>query len=110
VTPLYDDTGRFGGFGKLTRDETDRRENHVWAARLEEQERIAVSLADTLVRHLFTIGLHATGLMKLSLSPEAQRRAQSLVEESDEAVRYLRSAIFEIIAPHDDADLGTKRE
>ncbi|HUJ67540.1 MAG TPA: PAS domain-containing protein [Acidimicrobiales bacterium] len=101
ITPLYDDTGRVRGFGKLTRDETERRDNHSQAARLEEQERIAVTLAEALVRRLFAIGLHASGLLPLTSNPEAQRRARSLVEETDEAIRYLRTAIFEIRAPGD---------
>jgi anti-anti-sigma factor len=101
VTALYDPTGRLQGFGKLTRDETERRENDAKALRFEERERIAVSLADTVLRHLFAISLHAAGAMQLTPESEIRSQLKSLVDEADEATRLLREAIFDIQIPRD---------
>jgi anti-anti-sigma factor len=101
VTALYDPTGRLQGFGKLTRDETERRENDAKVLRLEERERIGLSLADTVLRHLFAISVHATGAMQVTPEPEIRSQLKSMVEEADEATRLLRDAIFETQPPRD---------
>ncbi len=96
VTPLFDDAGRLRGFGKLTRDETGRRAVQARLLRQAEQERIAVALADTVVRRLFAMSLHADGAINLTTDPRSRRLLEQLVQEADDTIRYLRTAIFEI--------------
>jgi len=73
ITPLWDGAGKLRGFAKLTRDESDRRaaaEASELMARINEQDRIATSLADTMARRLFTIGLQLSGVLKLTTGTE----------------------------------------
>jgi signal transduction histidine kinase len=97
ITPLWDGAGRLRGFAKLTRDESDRRaaaEASELLARINEQDRIATSLADTMARRLFTIGLQLSGVLKLTTGTEVYQRIEAAIEEADSAISELRRAVF----------------
>jgi PAS domain S-box-containing protein len=97
ITPLWDGAGRLRGFAKLTRDETDHHMaegERERLARITEQERIAVVLADTLARRLFTIGLQVSGALELATGPELRQKLDAAVQEADAAIRELRCAVF----------------
>jgi PAS domain S-box-containing protein len=97
ITPLWDGAGKLRGFAKLTRDESDRRaaaEASELLARINEQDRIATSLADTMARRLFTIGLQLSGVLKLTTGTEVYQRIEAAIEEADSAISELRRAVF----------------
>jgi PAS domain S-box-containing protein len=101
IVPLWDAAGRLRGFGKLTRDETERRAAHALEqqlSRLTAQERTASVLAGTVVRQLFAVGLQLNTAMKLATGPELRHRVAEAAEGVDEAIKYLRRAAFDYSA------------
>jgi PAS domain S-box-containing protein len=100
IVPLRDATGCLRGFGKLTRDASDRRAAvvaHERTAIISEQERIATALASTVVRRLFSVGLSLDGAAQAARSdPATAARIRSATSEIDDTIKYLRSVAFEI--------------
>jgi signal transduction histidine kinase len=65
-------------------------------ALFEDRERIARELHDTVIQRLFASGLTLQATVRLIDRPEVVERLQSIVEDLDETVRHVRSAIFEL--------------
>ena len=65
---------------------------------LEDRERIARELHDTVIQRLFATGLALQGTARLlGADPEAARsRIELAVDDLDLTVKYIRSAIFEL--------------
>ncbi len=64
---------------------------------LEDHERIARELHDTVVQRLFSTGLSLQGAMHMAKdNPDLLARLQRTVTDLDETVREVRSAIFEL--------------
>jgi signal transduction histidine kinase len=61
---------------------------------LEDRERIARDLHDTVIQRLFATGLSLQGTLRLTQSPEVARRIETAVDELDVTVRHIRTAIF----------------
>ena len=65
-------------------------------ALLEDRERIARDLHDTVIQRLFATGLSLQGAARLAQLPEVSARIQQAVDDLDATVRDVRSAIFEL--------------
>jgi len=65
-------------------------------ALVEDRERIARELHDTVIQRLFATGLSLQGTAKLVESVEVGARLQHAVDDLDATVREVRSAIFEL--------------
>lgn len=63
-------------------------------ALLEDRERIARDLHDTVIQQLFATGLSLQGAAKLAQRPEVAERIESAIERLDVTVKHIRSAIF----------------
>ncbi len=63
---------------------------------VEERDRIARDLHDTVIQRLFAIGLSLQGVASMSMSAEVSERLEEAVDELDTTVREIRSAIFEL--------------
>jgi signal transduction histidine kinase len=63
---------------------------------LSDRERIAHDLHDTVIQRLVGTGLVLQGTVRLVDRPEAVERIERVVDDLDETVRHLRSAIFEL--------------
>ena len=63
---------------------------------LEDRERIAHDLHDTVIQRLFATGLALQGAARLVENPEARTRIDQAVDDLDTTVRQVRSAIFEL--------------
>ena len=63
-------------------------------ALLEDRERIARDLHDTVIQRLFATGLSLQGAARLAQRPEVAERIESAVEDLDVTVKHIRSAIF----------------
>lgn len=63
---------------------------------IEERERIARELHDTVIQRLFATGLSLQGAVRLIERPEAVDRIQQAVDDLDATVREIRTAIFEL--------------
>ena len=63
-------------------------------ALLEDRERIARDLHDTVIQRLFATGLSLQGAARLSERPELTDRILGAIDDLDVTVRHVRSAIF----------------
>jgi two-component system, NarL family, sensor histidine kinase DevS len=63
---------------------------------LEDQERIARDLHDTVIQRLFATGLSLQGVTRLVPDEEARRRIEAAVDELDTTVRHIRTVIFDV--------------
>jgi signal transduction histidine kinase len=61
---------------------------------LEDRERIAKDLHDTVIQRLFATGLSLQGTARLADRPEVTVRIQDAVEDLDETVKHIRTVIF----------------
>lgn len=76
---------------------------------IEDRERIARDLHDTVIQRLFATGLSLQGAARLAEPlPEVVQRIQRSVDDLDQVVRQVRSAIFELHANEAAAD-GLRR-
>lgn len=89
----------------FVRDITDRKAAeavlHEAAERMgmiEERERIARNLHDTVIQRLFATGMALEGTAPLIDRPEARARLERAVDDLDETIRAIRSTIFELEA------------
>jgi signal transduction histidine kinase len=71
---------------------------------LEDRERIARDLHDTVIQRLFATGLALQGASRLSESPQLTERIEHAVEDLDITVRHIRTAIFGLEASRPRAD------
>ena len=87
---------------------------HAHAARvllLEDRERIARDLHDTVIQRVFATGLSLQGTLPLiHADPDSARaRIEAAVDDLDETVRQVRAAIFSLEAAHRvDVDLRSE--
>jgi signal transduction histidine kinase len=63
---------------------------------LEERDRIARDLHDTVIQRLFAIGLNLQSVAQMALDQSTRDRLESAVDDLDTTVREIRSAIFEL--------------
>jgi len=63
---------------------------------LEDRERIARDLHDTVIQRLFATGLTLQGAARLAQRPEVTDRINQAVEDIDITVKQIRTAIFEL--------------
>jgi signal transduction histidine kinase len=61
---------------------------------LEDRERIARDLHDTVIQRLFATGLSLQGAARLAVRPEVTERILRAVDDLDDTVRHIRTAIF----------------
>ena len=63
---------------------------------VEDRERIARDLPDTVIQRLFATGLALQGAAARAGDPEMVDRLQHAVEDLDDTVRHIRTTIFEL--------------
>ena len=61
---------------------------------LEDRERIARDLHDTVIQRLFAVGLQLQGTARLAAGPDVAERIQQSVEDLDATIRQVRTTIF----------------
>jgi two-component system, NarL family, sensor histidine kinase DevS len=61
---------------------------------LEDRDRIAMDLHDTVIQQLFAIGLSLQGTARMIHDPEAAQRLQLAVDDLDVTIKRIRSTIF----------------
>ena len=65
---------------------------------LEDRERIARDLHDTVIQRLFATGLSLQGVVRLAVLEEVAQRIEATIDELDLTVREIRGSIFELQA------------
>lgn len=68
-------------------------------ATVEDRERIARDLHDTVIQRLFAIGLGLQATLRLATDNVIKKRLLSAVDDLDTTVRDVRAAIFELHTP-----------
>jgi signal transduction histidine kinase len=68
-------------------------------SRLEDRDRIAADLHDTVIQRLFATGLGLQSTVGAITDPAAATRVQEAVDELDETIRQIRSTIFGLQRP-----------
>lgn len=75
---------------------------------LEERERIARDLHDTVIQRLFGVGLMLNGIERLGASHEAEERVEQVISELNEIIKQIRTTIFHLSHPdHEDMSLDS---
>ena len=72
-------------------------------ALLEDRERIARDLHDTVIQRLFATGLRLQGAARLAARPEVADRINGAVADLDLTVKHIRTAIFGLEASRSSA-------
>ncbi|NND73723.1 MAG: PAS domain S-box protein [Ilumatobacter sp.] len=78
------------------RDVSERQEARASLALLKDRERIARDLHDMVIQRLFAAGMGLQAIAGLVEPPNVAERITHVVDELDETIRELRSAIFEL--------------
>lgn len=121
LSPITTDTATY--VVALVRDVSERRraadelaEARAQLALVEDRERIARDLHDTVIQRLFAVGLSLQGALVRAESPELAERLEVAIDEIDGTIRDIRTAIFSLHArrtptsgPRDDV-LAVARE
>jgi signal transduction histidine kinase len=92
----------------LESDRSRQRSQHL--SMLEDHERIARDLHDTVIQRLFAAGLSLQATAALAKDDHLVRRLSAAVDDLDVVVRLIRSVIFDIGAPGTALDAGARRE
>ena len=74
-----------------------------------ERERIARDLHDHVIQRLFATGLQLQGTLRRSTDTTVRRQIQETVNDLDETVRQIRTAIFDLQTTGDGAHGGLRR-
>jgi signal transduction histidine kinase len=77
---------------------------------LEDRERIARDLHDTVIQRLFATGLSLQASSRLATDPELYDRIQLAVDDLDDTVREIRSVIFSLHADRRIAGASLRRD
>ncbi len=108
LSPLPTDDGLL--VVAIIRDVTDRRASedelrraHEELTIVDDRERIARDLHDTVIQRLFAVGLSLQGAITRAESDPAVERIQLAIDEIDLTIRDIRSSIF---ALHTRRDMG----
>jgi PAS domain S-box-containing protein len=115
ITALYDEHGKLRGFGKVTRDLTERRTvaraldergrllAHLVRAQELERRRIAYDVHDDTIQSMVAVGMRLRMLGE-SLPPEQAAEARGIDEAVNAAVARLRDLTFRLRPPVADGD------
>lgn len=78
------------------RDVSDRQESASRMAMLQDRERIARDLHDMVIQRLFAAGMHLQAVQSSAQPAMVADRIASTINELDDTIRELRSAIFKL--------------
>jgi PAS domain S-box-containing protein len=111
LSPLHAGDGLF--IVAIIRDVTERRGSdeelhriHEELALVDDRERIARDLHDTVIQRLFAVGLSLQGALTRAASDPVAERIQLAVDEIDITIRDIRSSIFALHARRHTGESG----
>jgi PAS domain S-box-containing protein len=103
LSPLNGEVGEVAATVATVRDVSDRLETNAQLEEartrleiLDDRDRIARELHDSVIQRLFAAGLH---LQASSGRPDSAERVSAVVDEIDEAIREIRGVIFTLHRP-----------
>ncbi len=68
-------------------------------ALLDDRERIAMDLHDTVIQQLFATGLSLQAVTRMTADPRVGDRLSRAIDDLDATIRQIRSTIFELTSP-----------
>jgi signal transduction histidine kinase len=87
----------------------DRRRDAERLVVLEDRDRIAKDLHDTVIQRLFATAMTLMSAVKFAEKPDVAARVQRAVDDLDETIRQIRSTIFALqAAPGDERSLRVR--
>jgi GAF domain-containing protein len=93
----------FATHAALVLDVAELRRDNERLHMLEDRQRIATDLQQTVIRRLFGLGLSLQSTAARITSAEEQRAVSARVEELDQIIRDVRTAVFAIEPQSEDA-------
>ncbi|GGV01698.1 histidine kinase [Actinomadura cremea] len=98
----------FAGQAAMALELADRRRDAERLALLEDRDRIAKDLHDTVIQRLFATAMTLMAATKITQKREVQVRIQRAVDDLDGTMRQIRSTIFALQAPADTESLRSR--
>jgi signal transduction histidine kinase len=99
----------FAAQASVVLDSARQRQRLLRMSLLEDQERIARDLHDTVIQQVFAVGLSLQGVMSRIADHQVQGRISAAVDELDGVIRRIRAVIFNVAPPAASAQ-GLRRE
>ncbi|MFF4190477.1 GAF domain-containing protein [Nonomuraea sp. NPDC001831] len=93
----------FAGQAAIALELAEARRDAERLGLLEDRDRIAKDLHDVVIQRLFATAMTLMSTVRLVERPEAGKRLQYAIDELDETIRQIRSSIFALQAPREDA-------
>jgi signal transduction histidine kinase len=110
--PFTDATRRlleaFAGQAAVALELADRRRDTERLTLLEDRDRIAKDLHDTVIQRLFATAMTLMSAVKITERPEVATRVRRAVDDLDDTIRQIRSTIFALQAPPDEESLRSR--
>ncbi|MFB4300871.1 GAF domain-containing sensor histidine kinase [Actinomadura sp. NTSP31] len=95
----------FAGQAAVALELADRRRDAERLALLEDRDRIAKDLHDTVIQRLFATAMTLMAAIKITQKREVAVRVQRAVDDLDDTIRQIRSSIFALQAAGDEESL-----
>jgi len=86
----------FAAQASVVLDSARRRQMLVRMSVLEERERMARDLHDTVIQQVFGVGLHLQGVIRLVHDEVARDRISRAIDDLDSTIRQIRVVIFDM--------------
>jgi len=86
----------------------DRRRDAEQLRVFEDRDRIARDLHDQVIQRLYAAGMALQGTASMVATPEVSNRVQHVVDEMDQAIADIRTAIFSLHARGPDSTRGLR--
>jgi signal transduction histidine kinase len=99
----------FAGQASIALELAEAREDAERLGLLEDRDRIAKDLHDVVIQRLFAVAMTLMSAVRLVDRPEASSRLQHAIDELDGTIRQIRSTIFALQIPVDEAAPGLHR-
>ncbi|WP_432931869.1 GAF domain-containing protein [Microbispora sp. CA-135349] len=93
----------FSGQAAVALELADIRRDAERLGLLEDRDRIAKDLHDVVIQRLFAVAMTLMSAVRLVERPEASSRLQSAIDELDTTIRQIRSTIFALQTPREEA-------
>ncbi|MEU5992414.1 GAF domain-containing sensor histidine kinase [Spirillospora sp. NPDC047418] len=98
----------FAGQAAVALELAHRRRDTERLALLEDRDRIAKDLHDTVIQRLFATAMTLMAAIKITQKREVAVRIQRAVDDLDDTMRQIRSTIFALQAPADTESLRSR--
>ncbi|MEU8343360.1 Histidine kinase-, DNA gyrase B-, and HSP90-like ATPase [Actinomadura meyerae] len=98
----------FAGQAAVALELAGRRRDTERLALLEDRDRIARDLHDTVIQRLFATAMTLMSAIKITQKREVAVRVQRAVDDLDDTMRQIRSTIFALQAPADEESLRSR--